>query len=313
MRSRRTIGVREIWTPGSAAAAHTINCRRPSSAIASASWAPLLLHGVSGWAASSPDGRSPTPITAVLRSNDCTSRSCARVICSPADRRAGWIGIAAPGRFLLCVQPQTKIGQTNSPRLQGLFAELGCGTPESQCGLSRIPKPIGRTDVPIRRSWRGGLMRASDLTPASSFFSGRAPNRRLFALSGNNPDPLIEFGDNVLRHGGFEKGDMMFAARCEDALPRLPHFLRIGVAWDRDVAEGEAEIAGPHFGKAEPRHGNDLFAIGDTLGAFQLDPQQELAARAERPRIAACHVLLGRQTPYPCGSHFRSAAAGTRP
>ena len=104
---------------------------------------------------------------------------------------------------------------------------------------------------------------------------------------------------------------MMFAARCKDVLPRLPHFLRIGVAWDRDVAEREAEIAGPHFGKAEPRYGNDLFAIGDTLGAFQLDPQQELAARAERLRITACHVLLGRQAPYPCGSHFRPATAGT--
>jgi hypothetical protein len=81
---------------------------------------------------------------------------------------------------------------------------------------------------------------------------GAPDNRRLFALSGNNPDPLIELGDNALRRGRFEKGDMMFAARCEDALPRLPHFLRIGVAWDRDVAEREAETPGLISAKPSP-------------------------------------------------------------
>jgi hypothetical protein len=74
---------------------------------------------------------------------------------------------------------------------------------------------------------------------------GAPDNRRLFALSGNNPDALIEPGDNALRRRRFEKGDMMFATRCKDALPRLPLFLWIGVAWDRDLAEREAEIAGP--------------------------------------------------------------------
>jgi hypothetical protein len=64
---------------------------------------------------------------------------------------------------------------------------------------------------------------------------------------------------------------------------RLLHLRWIGIARDRDIAERETEIAGTHFGKAEPRRRDDLLAISDTLGAFQLDPEKEFAVPAERP------------------------------
>ena len=68
-------------------------------------------------------------------------------------------------------------------------------------------------------------------------------NRRLFAMSGNNPDPLIELGDNALRCGCLEKGDVVFAARREHALPR-----RLDPLQSLALAHRAAARPGAHFG-----------------------------------------------------------------
>lgn len=133
-------------------------------------------------------------------------------------------------------------------------------------------------------------------------------------MSGDDPHPLVEPGDDVLRRGRLEKRDVVVAARCEDTLPRLPHFRRIGVARDRDITEREAEIAGTHFGKAEPRHGDDLLAISDALGAFQLDaeprsiPNRGCVPRPSDP-LAALMARPAPRTRSTADSRFGSTPA----
>ena len=69
------------------------------------------------------------------------------------------------------------------------------------------------------------------------------------------------------------------------------------VARHLDVAEREAQVARPQFGKAEAGGGEDVLAMGDPLRALELDPEQQLAVRVERPGVAALHVFVGRHAP----------------
>src|SRR5438552_7733440 len=96
--------------------------------------------------------------------------------------------------------------------------------------------------------------------------------RCLLAMPGDNAHPLIELGNDVLWRAGFEKRDAVLPTGLEDAFARLPHFPRIGVAGNREIAERQTEIAGPHFGKGEARHGDDLLAFGNTSGLSSLTP-----------------------------------------
>src|SRR5262249_49594656 len=87
------------------------------------------------------------------------------------------------------------------------------------------------------------------------------------------------------------------------------HLDRVGIALHRDVAERKAEVAGPHFGKAETGNREDRLAVCDALGALDLDAEQELAPRIERPGIAARHVILAREAPDRRCRRFRAEAA----
>ena len=60
----------------------------------------------------------------------------------------------------------------------------------------------------------------------------------------------------------------------------------------RHLAIAEREVARAKLGKAEAGGAEDLFAMRDPLRTFELDPEQELARRVERPRLAAGEILL---------------------
>src|SRR5262249_23189690 len=106
-----------------------------------------------------------------------------------------------------------------------------------------------------------------------------------------------------------EKRHVMLATGGEDALARLLHLGRIGIARHRSITEREAEIAGPQFGKAETGHGEDFLTMSDPLGAFQLDAEQKLAFRIERPGVTAFEIFSRRNAPTRSGGRFRAAAA----
>jgi hypothetical protein len=168
----------------------------------------------------------------VLRSNGSTSRSCARVICPLADRRRAIRLASGVGRIARARPPPERPARRQSRYDRTFLASLRHDPkptllPQTQASWTGMAVPgrflccarsserklgtTGRTDVRLRRRWRSGLIRASDFTPASSFLVGAPDNRRLFALSGDNPDPFIEPGDNALRRGRLEKGDMRAA------------------------------------------------------------------------------------------------------
>ena len=85
------------------------------------------------------------------------------------------------------------------------------------------------------------------------------------AMACDDPHPLVELGGDILGRAGLEKRDPIFAAGGKDALARLAHLGRIGLARDCDIAQREAEITRPQFGKAETGNGSDRLAIGDAL------------------------------------------------
>ena len=111
-------------------------------------------------------------------------------------------------------------------------------------------------------------------------------------MTGDDAHPLVELGDDALGCRGFEKRHPVLAAGGKDALARLPHLRRVGVARYRRVTERQAQITRAQLGKGETRHGEDRFAIGDTLGAFELDAEHQLALGVERPGIAALEIFL---------------------
>jgi len=71
---------------------------------------------------------------------------------------------------------------------------------------------------------------------------------------------------------GLEKRHAIFSAGGENTFARLFSFRadtgRAGLTNNR--APGP-KSPGPKFGEAEPRHGEDLLAMGDPLRAFELD------------------------------------------
>src|SRR5215831_15977749 len=135
----------------------------------------------------------------------------------------------------------------------------------------------------------------------------------LLAVAGDDAHALVELGGNILRRAGLEKRHAVFPAGGEDALARLSHFRRIRVARHRQIAERQSQIAGSQFGKAEARHGEDFLAMGDPLRALELDAEQQLAIRVERPRIAVAQVRLPRNPPHWSGGRFRAATARADP
>src|SRR5215471_1090347 len=138
---------------------------------------------------------------------------------------------------------------------------------------------------------------------------GAADPGGLLAMAGDDADTLIELGDDVFRRAGFEERNAVLAAGGENALARLPHLGRVRVARHHTISERQTEIAGAELGKAEPGDGEDLFAIGDALRALELDAEQQLALRVERPRVAALEIFLGRDAPYRRGGSLRAATA----
>jgi hypothetical protein len=107
-----------------------------------------------------------------------------------------------------------------------------------------------------------------------AFLVRAAEDRRLFAVAGDDPHPLVELVDDVFRCRRFEKRDAVLAAGGKDAFARLAHHRRVRIARDLEIAESQTEITRTQFRKAEARYGDDLLTIGDTLGTLQLDAEQ---------------------------------------
>src|SRR5271163_1662108 len=121
---------------------------------------------------------------------------------------------------------------------------------------------------------------------------GAADGRGFLAMAGDDAYSFVKLGGDILGRAGLEKGDPIFLAGGKDALARLAHFSRIGIAGNCDIAQRQAEIAWAQFGEAEAWYCKDGFAIGDTLRRFELDPEQQFAMRIERPGIAAFEIFL---------------------
>src|SRR6266446_10374110 len=115
-------------------------------------------------------------------------------------------------------------------------------------------------------------MRTSFLHQHRPFLVSASDNRCLLAMPGDDANSLIELRGDVLRRAGFEKRHAVLATSCKDAFPRLPDLRRIRVVRDREIAKRQAEIAGPHFGKADARHGNDLLHLAIPSGLSSLMP-----------------------------------------
>jgi hypothetical protein len=61
--------------------------------------------------------------------------------------------------------------------------------------------------------------------------------------------------------------------------------------------------------RLSPSAAEDLVALRDPLGAFELDPEQQFARRVERPRVAALAVFGFGDPPDCGGGGFRAAPA----
>src|SRR5579871_4479147 len=130
-------------------------------------------------------------------------------------------------------------------------------------------------------------------------------------MSGHHAHAFVQPRDDVVRRTGLQECHAILAAGRKNAVARLLHFRWEWLAWNGAVTEGETEITRPDLGKSQSGDAEDVLAIGDTLGAFQLYPQQQLAFWIERPGIAAIHVFLGRQAPDRRRRALRSAPART--
>src|SRR5258706_12273889 len=128
-------------------------------------------------------------------------------------------------------------------------------------------------------------------------------------MAGDHAHALVELGRDGLRRRALEEGDAALAARAKHFCARLLHLGRVGAARHRDVAERETEIAGPELGEAEAGHVEDRLAIRDAFRALELDAEQQLALRVERPRLAAREVLVLRDAPDRRRGRLRAAAA----
>src|SRR5215472_9110575 len=128
-------------------------------------------------------------------------------------------------------------------------------------------------------------------------------------VAGDHAHALVQPRDDVVGRAGLQKGDAIVAAGGKDAVARSLHLRRKRLARHGAVAERKTEVARTDFGKAEAGYAEDLLAIGDALRTFQLHAEQELAARVERPGIAAFHIVLGREPPDRRRCGFRSAPA----
>src|SRR5215471_16050445 len=126
---------------------------------------------------------------------------------------------------------------------------------------------------------------------------GAALDRRRLAVSGNDAHAFVNPRDDVISGTGLQECHAVLAASGKDAIARLLHLGWEGLAWNDAIAERKAEVARSDLGKSQSRDAENLLAIGDALGAFQLHPQQQLAFRIERPGVTAIHVVLGRQAP----------------
>src|SRR5207237_9244841 len=75
------------------------------------------------------------------------------------------------------------------------------------------------------------------------FLVRAAEDRGRFAVAGDDPYPLVELADDVLRCRSFEKRDAVLAARGKDAFARLAHLRRLRIARDLGIAESQPESA----------------------------------------------------------------------
>src|SRR5262249_13673779 len=74
-----------------------------------------------------------------------------------------------------------------------------------------------------------------------------------------------------------------------------------------------AKIARSELGKAQSGHRQDLLAVGDARRALDLDAEQKLAGRIERPRLATGEVFLLIDAPDGRRGRLRAAAAAADP
>lgn len=73
---------------------------------------------------------------------------------------------------------------------------------------------------------------------------------------------------------------------------RLLHLRWVRVPPDRLVPQCHGKVAGAHLGEPDPRHTHDLFDVRHRTWALDLHPQQQLARRVQRPRIALVDVVV---------------------
>ena len=76
---------------------------------------------------------------------------------------------------------------------------------------------------------------------------------------------LVDPGDHIVRRAGLQESDAVLAASRQDAITRRLHFHRVGLAWNRPIAERKTQVAWADLGKSQPWHSEDRLAIGDAF------------------------------------------------